>query len=78
MILAADATGRRELTGSAPRNKPGFHVLVGDVMSGLDLPTRLADFLLLAIFHRGLPYSAHYAIGRYAKHIRIISNRLCS
>jgi hypothetical protein len=54
MILAADAGGRRKLTGSAPRNKPSFHVLVGDAMPGLDLPTRLADFLLLANFHRGL------------------------
>jgi hypothetical protein len=50
MILAADAAGRRELMRSTPRKKPGFHVLVGNVMPGLDLPSRLADFLLFANF----------------------------
>lgn len=38
--------------GSTPRKQPGFHIVMGDVMPGLDLPIRLADFLLLAIFHR--------------------------
>jgi len=54
MILAADATARRKLMGSIPREKPIFHVLMGDVMPGLYLPTSLADFLLLAIFYRSL------------------------
>lgn len=45
MILAADAAWRRKLTGGTPRKKPSFHVLMSDVMPGLDLPTRLAGFL---------------------------------
>jgi hypothetical protein len=57
MIFAADANWRRKLVGSAPGKKPSFHTLMGDVMPGVYLPTRLADFLLLAIFHRGLPCS---------------------
>jgi hypothetical protein len=54
MILAADATRRGKLIGGAPRQKPGFHVLVGDVVPRLDLPTALADFLLLAVLYRSL------------------------
>jgi hypothetical protein len=51
MIFAADAFGRGKLAGGAPRKKPSFHILMGDVVPGRYLLGGLADFLLLAICH---------------------------
>src|ERR1700730_15578767 len=38
MILAANAFRRRQFMIRAPRQQPGFHVLVPDVVTGLHLP----------------------------------------
>ena len=43
MPRAANAFGKRQLAVRAPGKKPGLHVLMPDVVSGLDLPVCLAQ-----------------------------------
>jgi hypothetical protein len=60
MPLAANASGRRQLVVCAPRKEPGLHVLMLDVMLGLDLPVCLTQlrqhlFLVGNIAHASHP-----------------------
>lgn len=56
MPLAANAFRERQLVFSTPGKQPGFHVLMPDVMPGLDLPVCKAQLRqhFLLIGHVGL------------------------